>query len=457
MAITVAIVGRPNVGKSALFNRLVGKRLALVEATPGVTRDRREGEARLADLEFSVIDTPGLEEAAEASLEARLRDQALRAVQDSDLALFVVDGRVGVTPLDEHFAQWLRKATVPVVVVVNKCEGEAASAGILEAFGLGLDDPVAVSALHGDGMAELYQALAPHVKLEGLDGGEGAGLEDEAGDLQLLGQPVGFAIAGRPNVGKSTLINRLVGEQRMVTGPEPGMTREAIAVAWSHRGRPLRLIDTAGLRRRTRVTEKLEKLSTGETLRAIRLAQCVVLVMDATQILERQDLTIAKLVVDEGRALVLALNKWDLVEDLDAAMETLRDRLATSLPQVRGVPYFCISALTGLNLDKLMDGVFKAYEVWNRRVPTAQLNLWLKSMVEQHPPPLVAGRQLRLRYMTQVKTRPPTFVLFAARPTALPANYVRYLTNGLREAFDLPGVPLRLHLRKGANPYAPKK
>ncbi len=456
MAITVAIVGRPNVGKSALFNRLVGKRLAMVEATPGVTRDRREGEARLADLEFNVIDTPGLAVAAKASLEARQRDQALQAIQDSELALFVIDGRAGVTPLDEHFAQWLRKSTVPVVVVVNKCEGEAASAGILEAFGLGLDEPVAVSALHGDGMAELYQALAPHVKLEGLDGEEDAGVEAE-GDEGQEKQPVGFAIAGRPNVGKSTLINRLVGEQRMVTGPEPGMTREAIAVSWSHRGRPLRLIDTAGLRRRTRVTEKLEKLSTTETLRAIRLAQCVVLVMDATQILERQDLTIAKLVVDEGRALVLALNKWDLVEDRDGAMALLRDRLSTSLPQVRGVPYFCISALTGQNLDKLMDGVFQAYEVWNRRVTTSQLNLWLKSMVEQHPPPLVAGRQLRLRYMTQVKARPPTFVLFAARPTALPANYVRYLTNGLREAFDLPGVPLRLHLRKGANPYAPKK
>ena len=455
MAITVAIVGRPNVGKSALFNRLVGKRLALVEETPGVTRDRREGDARLADLEFRVIDTPGLEQAAEASLEARLRDQALRAVEDSDLALFIVDGRAGVTPLDEHFAQWLRKTTVPVVAVVNKCEGEAASAGILEAFGLGLGEPVAVSALHGDGMAELYQALAPHVNLKGLDEAESAGAGDEA-EAQAT-QPVSLAIVGRPNVGKSTLVNRLVGEQRMVTGPEPGMTREAIAVAWSHRGRPLRLIDTAGLRRRTRVTAKLEKLSIGETLRAIRLAQCVVLVMDATQILERQDLTIAKLVVDEGRSLVLALNKWDLVEDRDAAMETLRDRLAKSLPQVRGVPYFCISALTGHNLDKLMDGVFEAYEVWNRRVATSRLNLWLKAMVEQHPPPLVAGRQLRLRYMTQVKTRPPTFVLFAARPTALPANYVRYLTNGLREAFELPGVPVRLHLRKGANPYAPKK
>ena len=450
MAITVAIVGRPNVGKSALFNRLVGKRLALVEETPGVTRDRREGDARLADLEFRVIDTPGLEQAGKATLKARLRDQALRAVEGSDLALFVVDGRAGVTPLDEYFAQWLRKAVVPMVVVVNKCEGEAAAGGILEAFGLGFGEPVAVSALHGDGMAELYQALAPHVNLAGL--GETAGAGDEADATQ----PIGLAIVGRPNVGKSTLINRLVGEERMVTGPEPGMTRESIAVAWSYRGRPLRLIDTAGLRRRTRVTAKLEKLSTGETLRTIRLAQCVVLMMDATQILERQDLTIAQLVVEEGRSLVIALNKWDLVEDRDAAMETLRDRLAKSLPQVRGVPYFCISALTGHNLTPLMDGVLEAYEVWNRRVATSRLNLWLKAMVEQHPPPLVAGRQLRLRYMTQVKTRPPTFVLFAARPTALPANYVRYLTNGLREAFDLPGVPVRLHLRKGANPYAPK-
>lgn len=450
MAITVAIVGRPNVGKSALFNRLVGKRLALVEKTPGVTRDRREGDARLADLEFRVIDTPGLEQAGKATLKAHLRDQALRAVEDSDLALFVVDGRAGVTPLDEHFAQWLRKAVVPMVVVVNKCEGEAAAGGILEAFGLGLGEPVAVSALHGDGMAELYQALAPHVNLAGLNETAGAGDEADAT------QPIGLAIVGRPNVGKSTLINRLVGEERMVTGPEPGMTRESIAVAWSYRERPLRLIDTAGLRRRTRVTAKLEKLSTGETLRTIRLAQCVVLMMDATQILERQDLTIAKLVVEEGRSLVIALNKWDLVEDRDAAMETLRDRLAKSLPQVRGVPYFCISALTGHNLTPLMDGVLEAYEVWNRRVATSRLNLWLKAMVEQHPPPLVAGRQLRLRYMTQVKTRPPTFVLFAARPTALPANYVRYLTNGLREAFDLPGVPVRLHLRKGANPYAPK-
>ena len=471
MACTVAIVGRPNVGKSTLFNRLVGRRLAIVDETPGVTRDRREGKARLGDLRFAVLDTPGLADASGDSLEARMRAQAERAFADADVALLMIDARAGVTPLDEHFARWLRRSPTPVVLLANKCEGRAGRDGALEAYSLGLGEPLPIAAEHGEGMADLYDALAPFVKLDGLEetGGEAArpvvsggrrGARArgaaKAGPGEEPARPLQLAIIGRPNVGKSTLVNKLLGEERMLTGPEPGMTRDAIAIEWSHGGRPVRLVDTAGLRRPARVSERLEQLSVEDALRAARLAQVVVLVVDATVMLEKQDLAVAKMVVEEGRALILALNKWDLVRDPGEALRNFRDRLATSLPQARGVPFVSISALTGRNLDRLMDGVFSAYEVWNRRIPTGRLNRWLEGVTGRHPPPRAAGRRLKLRYVTQVKARPPTFVLFASRPAELPESYLRYLANGLRDAFDLPGVPLRLHLRKGKNPYVAK-
>lgn len=453
MTCRVAIVGRPNVGKSTLFNRLVGRQLAIVEETPAVTRDRREGHAKLGDLRFEVLDTPGLEEAAPESLEARMRAQTERALENADVALFVIDARAGITPLDEHFARWLRKGGPPVVPLANKCEGKAGAEGVLEAYALGFGDAIPVSAAHGEGMADLYDALAPFVNLAGMEAEEeieGEGREEGAA------RPLQLAIVGRPNVGKSTLVNKLLGEERMLTGPEPGMTREAIAIEWRYAERPVRLVDTAGLRRRARVAAKLEKLSVEDTLRAIRLAEVVVLVVDATRLLEKQDLAIAKMVLDEGRALVLALNKWDIVADGTKALAKFRDRLATSLPGARGAPDVCISALTGRGLERLMEGVFSVYEVWNRRVPTARLNHWLEEATRHHPPPVAAGRRLKLRYMTQVKARPPTFVLFASRPAELPEGYLRYLANGLRESFDLPGVPIRVHLRKGKNPYAKK-
>ena len=461
MTCLVAIVGRPNVGKSTLFNRLVGRRLAIVDETPAVTRDRREGRAKLGDLRFEVLDTPGLEEAAPESLEARMRAQTERALENADVALFLIDARAGITPLDEHFARWLRKAGPPVVALANKCEGRGGSDGVLEAYSLGLGDAIPISAAHGEGMAELYEALAPFVKLGGMEADEGAGgtgveaVEDAVAEVEE--RPLQLAIVGRPNVGKSTLVNKLLGEERMLTGPEPGMTRESIAIEWRYGARPVRLVDTAGLRRRARVAARLEKLSVEDTLRTIRLAEVVALVVDATQLLEKQDLAIAKMVLDEGRALVIALNKWDIVEHGAKALANFRDRLATSLPKARGAPHVCISALTGRRLDQLMEGVFSAYEVWNRRVPTARLNHWLIEATRRHPPPVAAGRRLRLRYMTQVKARPPTFVLFASRPAGLPESYLRYLANSLRKTFDLPGVPIRLHVRKGKNPFAKKK
>lgn len=457
----VAIVGRPNVGKSTLFNRLVGRRLAIVDETPAVTRDRREGHAKLGDLRFEVLDTPGLEEAAPESLEARMRAQTERALENADVALFLIDARAGITPLDEHFARWLRKAGPPVVALANKCEGRGGSDGVLEAYSLGLGDAIPISAAHGEGMVELYEALVPFVKLGGMEADEDAGGtgEEAVGDgvAEVEERPLQLAIVGRPNVGKSTLVNKLLGEERMLTGPEPGMTRESIAIEWRYDSRPVRLVDTAGLRRRARVAAKLEKLSVEETLRSIRLAEVVALVVDATQLLEKQDLAIAKMVLDEGRALVIALNKWDIVEHGAKALSNFRDRLATSLPKARGAPHICISALTGRRLDQLMEGVFSAYEVWNRRVPTARLNHWLEEATRRHPPPVAAGRRLRLRYMTQVKARPPTFVLFASRPAGLPESYLRYLANSLKKTFDLPGVPIRLHVRQGKNPFVKNK
>lgn len=460
MGFTVAIIGRPNVGKSTLFNRLVGRRVALVHDTPGVTRDRREGEAQLFGLHFRVVDTAGLEEAFDESVAARMRAQTEAALADSDLILMLIDARAGVTPLDRHFADHLRKSAKPVIVIANKCEGRAGQPGLIEAYELGLGEPVAVSAEHGEGMAELFDAILPFAREHGVAGAEEPEEAEEPAEEQGEGErpekPLQLAIVGRPNVGKSTMVNRLLGEERMLTGPEAGLTRDAIAVEWQHRGRRVRLVDTAGLRRRANVTGELEKLSVANSLEAIRLAHVVVLVLDAGAILDKQDLTIARLVLDEGRALVVAVNKWDLVEDHREALRRLSDRLEASLPQARGVPTLTVSALTGRGLDRLMDEVLRVYETWNRRIPTAQLNRWLIEAVERHPPPASqGGRRIKLRYMTQVKSRPPTFVAFASKPEDLPESYTRYLINGLRDTFDLPGVPIRFSLRKGKNPYAP--
>ncbi len=449
---TIAIVGRPNVGKSTLFNRLAGKKLAIVDDTPGITRDRREGVGRLGDLDLDLFDTAGFEEAAGDSLEARMREQTNRAVGDADLALFLIDARTGVTPLDEHFANWLRTQDQPVLLVANKYEGKSGEAGLLEAFGLGLGEPIALSAEHGEGLAELYGAIQPFADAwdqapvtEALDA-EDAAEADQGPAMQL-------AIVGRPNVGKSTLLNRLVGEDRMLTGPEAGITRDAIAVEWSFDGRPIRLIDTAGLRRRARVTGKVEKLSTDDSFRAIQYAQLVVLVLDGEAMLERQDLTIARRVIDEGRVLIIAVNKWDAVKDKKAQRQKLEDRLEKSLPQIHGVPVVTLSALTGKGIGKLLPTAFRYFDVWNQRVPTSKLNRWLGDMEQMHPPPLVRGRRIRLRYMTQAKARPPTFVLFSSRGGEIPEAYRRYLVNGLRDTFNLSGIPLRLNVRTGNNPY----
>ena len=441
MASTVALIGRPNVGKSTLFNRLVGRRLAIVDERPGVTRDRREGEGRLFDLSFRVIDTAGLEEMASESLEGRMRQQTERAVEEAEAVLLLIDARAGVTPLDEHFANWLRRTGKPIVLVANKCEGAAAEGGLLEAHGLGFGEPVALSGEHGLGLDELHERLTPLLAKEDEE-------EEDAADDSLQ-----LAIVGRPNVGKSTLVNQLLGEERMLTGPEAGITRDSIAIPWSYKGRPIRLVDTAGLRRRAKVTDKLERLSAADTLRAVDFAQVVVLLLEAELGLEKQDLTIARRVVDEGRALVIGVNKWDACADRQAAMGAIHDRLERSFPQTRGIPVVTLSALDGKGVDKLMRAVTAAYEVWNKRVPTAALNRWLEEVVAAHPPPAPGGRRVRLKYITQARNRPPTFAVACSRPDALPDSYLRYLENALRQDFDLPGTPIRIHMRRSRNPY----
>ncbi|HYG85165.1 MAG TPA: ribosome biogenesis GTPase Der [Azospirillum sp.] len=466
MPFTVAIVGRPNVGKSTLFNRLAGKKLALVDDTPGVTRDWRSAEGFVGGLSFTIVDTAGLEDVTDDSLEARMRRQTEQALERADVALFLIDARAGVSPLDRHFAALLRKSKTPVILVANKAEGKAGMPGLYEAFELGLGDPVPLSAEHGEGMADLVEALLPYVPKDEAPAPrrrgetkktideEFEGVGDQPEPEEERAKPIQVAIVGRPNVGKSTLLNSLIGEERVLTGPEAGMTRDAISVDWTWRDRTFRLVDTAGLRRRARVDEKVEKLAVADALRVVRMAQVVVLVVDADQILDKQDLTIARMVLDEGRALVLAVNKWDAVEDRAMALRQVEDKLEASLAQAKGVQVVTISALKRQKLDALLDAVLATYGVWNRRVPTAQLNRWLEGVLEHHPPPLVDGRRLKIRYMTQVKTRPPTFALFVNKPLDLPESYQRYLVAGLRDVFDMPGVPVRLGLRKRKNPFA---
>jgi len=443
MTATVAIVGRPNVGKSTLFNRLVGQKLALVDDRPGVTRDRREGDARLGPLSFRIIDTAGLEEAEEGSLMRRMRDQTEAAIAEADVILFLMDARAGVLPADQPFVELVRRSGKPVVLVANKAEGGAGTAGAYDAFSLGLGEPVAFSAEHGEGIGELFDALLPHL------GEEEEEQDDEGGD----GKPLKVAIVGRPNSGKSTLINQLIGADRLLTGPEAGITRDAIAIDWQWRGRPIKLFDTAGLRKRARVQDKLEKLSVGDALRAVRFAEVVVVLLDATIPFEKQDLSIVDLIEQEGRAIVIGLNKWDLVADKPGLLKELREKATRLLPQVRGAPLVSISGLAGEGLDRLMQAVMGAYEVWNRRIATARLNQWLEGALAANPPPAVSGRRIKIRYMTQAKARPPTFAIFGNQLDALPKSYTRYLVNALREAFDLPGVPIRVSLRTGKNPY----
>ena len=450
----VAIIGRPNVGKSTLFNRLVGKRLALVDDQPGVTRDRREGEANLLGLEFRVMDTAGYEDKDVATLPGRMRAQTEAAVRDADVSLFLIDARAGVTPLDEEIARWLRSTDRPVVLMANKAEGKAGEAGILEAMALGLGDPIPFSAEHGEGVVDLFEALLPHVE---RDEAEETPEDDESPDA-----PLKLAIVGRPNAGKSTLVNRLLGEDRMITGPEAGITRDSISVDWEWEDfegamRKVRLIDTAGLRKKARVEEKLEKLSVMDTLRAIDFAEVVVLLLDATRGLEVQDLKIADRALQEGRALVIALNKWDVAENASSLFNGVKGALDEGLAQVKGVPLLTVSAETGKGLDMLMKVAFETRDAWSRRVSTGQLNRWFERAIEANPPPAPGGKRIKPRYVTQNKSRPPSFVLFGTRVDLLPVSYQRYLINSLRKEFDFGAVPVRLTLRAPKNPFDREK
>jgi GTP-binding protein len=440
---TVAIVGRPNVGKSTLFNRLVGKRVALVDDRPGVTRDRREGEAKLLGLDFRVIDTAGFEDEDPQTLPGRMRQQTEAAVRDSDAALFMIDAREGVTPIDEEIGRWLRAETTPVVVVGNKAESRAGEAGILDAYRLGFGDPIAISAEHGEGVADLFQALRPFVERE----------EGEEDEEPAEGAPLSLAIVGRPNAGKSTLVNRMLGEERMITGPEAGITRDSISLEWEWKGRPVRLVDTAGLRKRAKVEDKLERLSAADTKRAIDYAEVVVLLLDATRGLEAQDLRIASQVIEEGRALIVALNKWDVAEHASSLFNGVKGALAEGLAQLKDVPLLTVSGRTGKGIETVLDVAFDLREAWSRRIPTGELNRWFEDAVEANPPPAPKGQRIKLRYITQVKTRPPTFVVFGNRTDEIPESYRRYLLNAMRRDLKLGPVPLRLDFRGRSNPF----
>ena len=458
MSFTVAIVGRANVGKSTLFNRLIGKRLALVDDQPGVTRDRRMGEARLGDLSFTAIDTAGIEEAATDSLSARMREQTKTAIAAADAVMFLVDARAGIVPSDRMIAQLVRQSAKPAILVANKSEGRAGEAGFYEAYALGLGDPVAVSAEHGEGLADLYEAVRAALPEQTEPAEQLAPADEDAPAMPPIdvARPIRVAVVGRPNAGKSTLVNRLLGEERLLTGPEAGITRDAIAVELDWHGRRFLMHDTAGLRRRSRVEDKLEKLSVSDALEAVRFAEVVIVLMDAAAAFEEQDLRIVDLVEREGRAVVIGINKWDLEERSAGGIHKLRQEADRKLQQVRGVPVVAVAGLTGEGLDRLMQAVVDTHQVWNRRVPTNPLNRWLEQAIVAHPPPAVSGRRLKLNYMTQPKTRPPSFVLFCTRADAVPDAYLRYLVNGLRETFDLPGVPIRITLREKENPFAGK-
>ncbi len=468
MSFTLAIVGRPNVGKSTLFNRLVGKRLALVDDTPGVTRDLREGDARLGDLRFIVIDSAGLELVEDDSLQGRMRRLTERAVEEADICLFVIDARVGVTPADEIFADILRKKNAHVILAANKAEGSAGDAGALEAWALGLGEPIRISAEHGEGLDDLYTALVPladefaarhaarHPEVD-VDVGE----DDDEGAIRMPteARPLQIAVIGRPNAGKSTLINKILGEDKLLTGPEAGITRDAISTTTKFMGTPMRIWDTAGMRKKARVDSKLEKLSVADGLRAVRFAEVVVVLLDVNIPFEVQDLRIADFAETEGRAVVIAANKWDLEEEKTEKLKELRESFERLLPQLKGAPMVTVSAKTGKGLDRLHNAIMKAYEVWNRRISTARLNQWLGAMTEAHPPPAPGGRRIKLRYMTQAKTRPPGFVIMATHTEQIPESYGRYLVNGLRADFDMPGTPIRIYFRDqgSKNPYKDRK
>lgn len=477
MTVTFAIVGRPNVGKSTLFNRLTGTRHAIVDDQPGVTRDRREGEGRLAEMRFRLIDTAGLEKAKAGTLEDRMRLQTEAAVQQADITLLVIDGRAGILPDDLYFAQQIRRSGTSVVLLANKCEGRTGIETLAEAWQLGLGPAVPVSAAHGDGLSDLYDALLDQARQMGLEAALfGEDQPDPSDDEEVQNpvanpndgpdmwideaayEPIRIAVVGRPNMGKSTLVNALIGEKRLLTGPEAGITRDAITLPFVWREQDYQLVDTAGIRRQARVTDKVERLMVGDAQRAIQFARVCILMLDARQPPHRQDMVIARQITDEGRALVIAANMWDDVADKQAAMQRINDRLKTSLAQVRGVPLVPVSGLYGRGLDRLMQTVDDVHRLWNTRISTGRLNRWLEPMLEAHPPPMSQGRRLRIRYMTQVRTRPPTFALFASRPVDLPESYLRYLIGGLRADFSLSGIPVRMLLRKGSeNPYAPKR
>ena len=454
MPFTIAMIGRPNVGKSTLFNRLVGQKLALVDDQPGVTRDRREGEARLGDLEFTIVDTAGLDEGERGSLTARMREQTQTAIDAADALMFVVDARAGVTLADKAFADLARRANKPVVLVANKSESRQGATGVAEAYALGLGEPIPISAEHGEGLSDLYDAL--RVLMPEPDHADDDEEVDEDGAEAWVNRPIRVAIVGRPNAGKSTLINHLLGEERLLTSPEAGTTRDSISVEVNWQGRDFKIFDTAGMRRRARIDDKLEKLSVSDTLRAVKFAEVVVLMVDAQNKFEEQDLRIADLIEREGRALVIAVNKTDLVERKGNFLTGLRRDVDHLLPQVKGAPVVAVSGLMGEGIGQLMKAIVEAYAVWNKRASTSALNRWFEQVVANNPPPAVSGRRLRLNYITQAKVRPPSFVVFCSRADAVPESYLRYLVNSLREVFELPGTPVRITLREKANPFAHK-